>query len=138
MSKVCFKAVARAGVLLLAGLIVGCATGKKAEQVMAPQYYGVWFGIGPSYWWDISAAGARLYLVSDEAEECERVPAAVIGPNRINIIPSSNGTVSVRLDGEVLVTTQASGVSRLQRGTRSSICRLPSGKYLPGAPFAAP
>lgn len=136
MPKVCRSAVAGAGALLLPLLIAGCATGKQEGVVMAPNYHGTWFTIGTSFWWDISATEASLYIASAD-EQCEKVPTAVITPNRVNVIPSSNGTVTMRRDGEELVATQASGTFRLQQASRSSICRLPSGKYLPGAPFAA-
>jgi hypothetical protein len=134
MPRVCCKAVASAGVLLLASLMVGCAAGNTAKRVLEPQYHGTWIEIGGSYWWDISANGAHLYRVS-ETEECERMATTIVGKNRINVIALADGGVSLRLDGDELLTTQAGDTAHLQRTGRSNICRRASGRYLRGAPF---
>jgi hypothetical protein len=136
MSNAVFKAVSRAGVLLLAGLVVGCATDSQTAKVMAPQFYGTWFEIGGVYWWDISASGANLYQES-EKHECERMATRVVSSNRVVVLSMQDGSVSLRRDADELLMTQSIGTTRLQPGSRSSICRASTGKYLPGAPFGA-
>jgi hypothetical protein len=135
MSNAAFKAVSRAGALLLAGLVVGCATDSQTPKVMSPQFYGTWFEIGGVYWWDISASGANLYTESQK-HECERMATRIVSPNRVVVIAMQDGSFNLRRDGEELLMTQTIGTTRLEPGTRSSICRSSTGKYIPGAPYS--
>jgi hypothetical protein len=122
-------------------LLVGCATTKSPQPVLAPRYYGVWVNVIPSNynWWQISAAGAVGYGIALDGGKCGGRSATVLGPNRIDVAFGNSDTVYLRLaEGDLLLFEAGPAKFALHRRVEAAnICRRSDGTYFEGAPYPA-
>jgi hypothetical protein len=123
------------GVLALAG----CASAPTTSKAVAPRFVGVWANAdsGPS-WVEIQSHSVVSFGVTQSNGRCASAAADILAKNRVNVPVSAlgNGEMSLKLDGRTLVVTGRFGTQRYLPSSRESICQGPSGKYLPGAPYA--
>jgi hypothetical protein len=117
-------------------MIAGCAS---APLNVAPRFYGAWVNSDPGShsWLEVEAHRVVSFGLTPSNGRCAASAIDIVAKDRVTVPVSSlgSGDMTLRLEGRTLVVTGKFATQRFVQSSRESICRLPSGTYLPGAPY---
>jgi hypothetical protein len=118
-------------------LIAGCGS---TPLNVAPRFYGAWVNADPrsNSWLEVEAHRVVSFGLTPSNGRCAATAIDIVAKDRVTVPVSSlgSGDMTLRLDGRALVVTGKFATQRFVQSSRESICQLPGGTYLPGAPYS--